>query len=784
MAKSASPVNSLSTNMDKLSVSDSKDQTNFILQIVEEDIRSGKHKEVVTRFPPEPNGFLHIGHAKSICLNFELSKRFGGRTHLRFDDTNPLTEEVEYIESIKNDVRWLGYDWGEHLYYASDYFDQLYEWAIVLIKKGLAYVDDQSVEEIRATRGSLTEPGVESPYRNRSIEENLDLFEKMKDGHFPDGKCVLRAKIDMSSSNMNMRDPILYRIIRSAHPNTGDKWIIYPMYDFVHGQSDSIEGITHSICTTEFELHRPLYEWFQEMLDIPRTRQIEFARLNLSYCVMSKRLLLHLVNNNMVAGWDDPRMPTISGLRRRGCTPESIRNFCSKIGLAKRKNTIQIELLENCIRDSLNKCSKRFFAILDPLLVEIENLDDTFSEVVEVNADPDHKRKLTFCKHIYVDRKDFSETPSSDFYRLYPGNEVRLFYTYWIKCTKVVKNGDVVEKIICEYDPKTKGGKPEDSTRKVKATIHWMSKHDLCPATFRWYSRLFTKPDPKEGTEGELGWLENLNKESLKVYRGYVEKKATEMKVGDPIQFERTGYFTKDPDSTESESVFNLTITLVDALIKNLGLIHNTVVLAGWLYVELLVLYVFHKHLYNGKKIDFRIFNKINMWRNVSQEYKIVVLANSLNLLFLPDSKRERKEFMWLLFSHSKAALMYFVAFKLLGEDANRQWSMMNLLTFKLLSLVDTLNRFSNFVEQKIEFLEWLHHMLFMVLYPLITLSEMMLVTSSFKFLKRFDRYKLFPSPMPNRYNFYVNLHHLYRLLPGPMFIYSAIFYFTKCKHT
>ncbi|EAN32605.1 glutamine--tRNA ligase [Theileria parva strain Muguga] len=570
MSSNLNNTEAVSSKMEKLNMASSRDQTNFILQIVEDDIKSGKHREVITRFPPEPNGFLHIGHAKSICLNFELPKKFGGRTHLRFDDTNPMSEEVMYIESIKNDVKWLGYDWGEHLYYASNYFDKLYEWALELIRKGLAYVDDQSVEEIRESRGSLTVPGKDSPYRNRTVEENLKLFEMMKDGEFPDGKCVLRAKIDMKSSNMNMRDPIMYRIIRAPHPNTGDKWIIYPMYDYVHGQSDSLECITHSICTTEFELHRPLYDWFQEKLGILRTRQIEFARLNLSYCVMSKRLLLHLVNTKIVSGWDDPRMPTISGLRRRGCTPESIRNFCNKIGVAKRENMIQIELLENCIREDLNKVSTRFFAVLDPLLVEIENLDDTFTEKVEVPCNnPNYTRTLTFSKRIYVDRKDFSESPSSDFYRLYQGNEVRLFYTYWIKCTKVVKNGDVVEKLVCEYDPKTKGGKLEDKSRKVKATIHWLGSNDWFPATFRWYSRLFTKPDPKEGTEGEFGWLENVNKESLKVYKGMAEKTATLLKVGEPIQFERTGYFTKDPDSTDTEHVFNLTITLVDSFASN-----------------------------------------------------------------------------------------------------------------------------------------------------------------------------------------------------------------------
>ncbi|KAK1932914.1 glutaminyl-tRNA synthetase family protein [Babesia divergens] len=542
------------------------DRSNFIYKIVESDVSEGRIKNVITRFPPEPNGYLHIGHAKSICLNFDLAKAFGGRTHMRFDDTNPLTEEALYIESIKNDVRWLGYDWGEHLYFASDYFQQLYDWAVLLIKKGLAYVDDQSVEEVRATRGSITEPGKESPFRNRSVEENLELFQKMRDGVFPNGHCMLRAKIDMASGNMNMRDPILYRIIHASHVNTGDKWCIYPMYDYAHGQSDSIEEISHSICTVEFENHRPLYDWFQEQLGITRTRQIEYARLNLTYCVMNKRLLIQLVNNGLVRGWDDPRMPTISGLRRRGCPAEAIRRFCRKVGVAKRENLIQIEMLEDCIRECMNEKATRLFAVLDPVLVEIENMEEDFEDYVEVPNFPEEgTRRLTFGKRFYVDRKDFMEEPTKDFYRLFVGNEVRLRHCYWVKCTGIVKNGDKIEKIICTHDPATKGGCAPPDGRKVKATIHWLHPKDASRAEIRWYSRLFTKPDPKEGLEEKGDWIKNFNHDSMRVYcESLCERQAASLNVGDPIHFERLGYFTKDPDSTESNVVFNLTIGIPD----------------------------------------------------------------------------------------------------------------------------------------------------------------------------------------------------------------------------
>ncbi|EDO08201.1 putative glutamine--tRNA ligase [Babesia bovis T2Bo] len=558
-----SPVSGIDTNPVDI-VDDDCDRTNFIYKIVESDVAEGRIKKVITRFPPEPNGFLHIGHAKSICLNFELAKAFGGRTHLRFDDTNPTTEDIIYIDSIKKDVQWLGYDWGEHLYFASDYFQQLYEWAVLLIKKGLAYVDDQSVEEIRETRGSITEPGKESPYRNRSIEENLDLFEKMRAGEFPDGYCSLRAKIDMASGNMNMRDPILYRIIRATHVNTGDQWIIYPMYDYAHGQCDSLENISHSICTVEFENHRPLYDWFQEKLEIPPTRQIEYARLNLTYCVMNKRLLIQLVKRGLVRGWDDPRMPTISGLRRRGCPAAAIRRFCRKVGVAKRENLIQIELLEDCMREVMNENAVRLFAVIDPLLVEIENLPEDFEEVVEVDG-AEGNRRLTFGKRFYVDRKDFMEEPSTGFHRLFVGNEVRLRHCYWIKCINFVKNNDKVEKLICTYDPSTKGGAAPPDGRKVKATIHWLNEKDSKPAEIRWYSRLFTKPDPKEGVVEKDDWIKNFNQNSMHIYEhSLCERAAADLEVGEPIHFERHGYFTKDPDSTDSHTVFNLTVGIPD----------------------------------------------------------------------------------------------------------------------------------------------------------------------------------------------------------------------------
>lgn len=551
--------------------------SNFLEEIIEEDLKSGKHKTIVTRFPPEPNGYLHIGHAKSICLNFGLAKKYGGRCHLRFDDTNPETEEKHYVEAIKEDIRWLGFDWGEHEYYASDYFDQLYEWAKLLIRKGLAYVDDSSAEEISKMRGTPTEPGIESPYRNRSIEENLDLFERMKNGEFPDGSKVLRAKIDMSSPNMHMRDPIMYRIKHVPHHRTGNKWCIYPTYDFAHGQSDFIEGITHSICTLEFALHRPLYDWFldniieDEEIKKRRTRQYEFARLNMTYTVMSKRLLLKLVQENYVNGWDDPRMPTISGLRRRGYTPEAIRDFAERVGVAKRDNIIELELLEHCIREDLNKRAKRVMAVLNPLKVIIENYpEDLVEELDAVNNPEDESmgtRKVPFCREIYIEKDDFMENPPDKYYRLSPGQEVRLRYAYFIKCNRVVKdeNGEIKE-IYCTYDPASRGGKSPDG-RKVKGTIHWVSARHAIKAEIRLYDKLFIKEDPLEVEEGKT-FIDNLNPDSLKIVEGFVEPSLKGVKPLEKFQFERVGYFCVDYDSTDEKPVFNRTVTLKDTWAK------------------------------------------------------------------------------------------------------------------------------------------------------------------------------------------------------------------------
>lgn len=544
----------------------------FIHQIIDEDLKTGRYNGVVTRFPPEPNGYLHIGHAKSICLNFGLAEEYKGRCHLRYDDTNPLKEEQEYIDAIREDVKWLGFDWGKHEYYASDYFEQLYEWAIDLIKKGKAYVCDLTPEEVREYRGTLTEPGKESPYRNRSVEENLDLFQRMRAGEFPDGSRTLRAKIDMASPNLNMRDPVMYRIIRATHPRTGDKWCIYPMYDFAHGQSDSIEGITHSICTLEFEDHRPLYDWFIKELGIYAPRQIEFARLNLTYTVMSKRRLLELVREGYVRGWDDPRMPTISGLRRRGFTPESIRQFCKLIGVAKADNTVDIALLEYCIREDLNKKAKRYMAVLNPLKVVIENYpDDLVEEMDAVNNPEDPSagtRKVPFSKVIYIEQDDFMENPHPKFYRLAPGKEVRLRYAYFIKCTDVIKDekGNIVE-LRCTYDPNTKGGNAPDG-RKVKATLHWVSAKHAFDAEIRLYDYLFLKPDPSDVPEGS-DWRSNINPNSLIVLSNCkLEPELKNLKVGDKVQFERQGYFCVDTDTTPEKMVFNRTVTLKDEWAK------------------------------------------------------------------------------------------------------------------------------------------------------------------------------------------------------------------------
>ncbi|MBA2132461.1 glutamine--tRNA ligase/YqeY domain fusion protein [Capillibacterium thermochitinicola] len=554
-----------------MSTTENNSPTNFIKNIINEDLKQNKNDgEVITRFPPEPNGYLHIGHAKSICLNFGLAAEYNGRCHLRFDDTNPSKEDMEYIESIKRDVRWLGFDWGEHLYYASDYFEQLYEYAELLIKAGKAYVCDLSPEEIRAYRGTLTEPGKNSPYRDRTVEENLDLFRRMRAGEFPDGSRVLRAKIDMASPNLNMRDPVIYRILRVPHHRTGDQWCIYPMYDFAHPLSDALEKITHSICTLEFEDHRPLYDWFIEQLPVPRKpQQIEFARLNLTYTMMSKRKLLQLVERGIVRGWDDPRMPTIAGLRRRGYTPAAIRDFCERIGVAKSNSTVDIALLEHCLREDLNKRAPRVMAVLRPLKVVLENYPEGQVEELEAVNNPEDPamgvRKVPFSKVLYIEEDDFMEDPPKKFYRLAPGREVRLRYGYFIKCTGVIKDesGKVVE-LRCTYDPETKGGSAPDG-RKVKATLHWVSAAHAVPAEVRLYDHLFTVEDPGAAED----WESCLNPNSLEVLTSaMVEPSLRDAKPEDRFQFERLGYFCVDPDTTAGRLVFNRTVTLRDTWAK------------------------------------------------------------------------------------------------------------------------------------------------------------------------------------------------------------------------
>ncbi len=548
----------------------------FIRTIVAGDLASGKHDgRVQTRFPPEPNGYLHIGHAKSICLNFGIAlENSPGQCNLRFDDTNPCKEESEYVESIQEDVRWLGFDWGDREFYASDYFDQLYDWAIQLIKAGKAYVCDLTPEQTREYRGTLTEPGKESPFRDRPVEENLDLFERMRAGEFEDGARVLRAKIDMASPNLNMRDPVLYRILHADHHRTGDKWCIYPMYDFTHGQSDSIERITHSICTLEFENHRPLYDWFLDALDIYHPQQIEFARLNLTYTVMSKRKLLTLVEEGLVGGWDDPRLPTIGGLRRRGFSPEAIRSFCRRIGVAKFNSVIDIALLEHCVREDLNKRSSRVMAVLRPLKVVIDNYpEDQTDELDAVNnpEDPDAgTRKVPFSRVLYIEQDDFREDPPKKFFRLAPGREVRLRYAYFITCVDVVKDektGEVLE-LHCTYDPATRGGSAPDG-RKVKSTIHWVSAPHALEAEVRLYDHLFTKEDPEEAEEGE-DYRANLDPGSLEVLPTcYIEPSLAEAEPGSRYQFERLGYFCVDSvDSSKEKLVFNRTATLRDTWAK------------------------------------------------------------------------------------------------------------------------------------------------------------------------------------------------------------------------
>ena len=546
--------------------------TDFIRAMVEEDLRTNKWDgRVVTRFPPEPNGYLHIGHAKSICLNFGIAQEFGGVCHLRFDDSNPITEKVEYVESIKEDVRWLGFDWGEHEYYASDYFEQLCEWAVQLIKAGRAYVCDLDQEVFsKEYRGTVTQPGKESPYRNRSIEENLDLFERMRAGEFEEGSRVLRAKIDVASPNMLMRDPVMYRILKAPHHRTGDTWCIYPMYDFTHGQSDSVEKVTHSLCTLEFEVHRPLYDWYLDQLGVYHPRQTEFARLNLTYTILSKRRLIELVEEGHVNGWDDPRMPTLCGLRRRGYTPESIREFCRRAGVAKADSTSEVELLDHCLRENLNKKAPRVMGVLDPLRVVIDNYPET--QVEELDAvnnpeDPDAgTRKVPFSRVLYIEREDFMEDPPKKFYRLAPGREVRLRYAYFVKCVDVVKDdqtGKVVE-LRCAYDPETRGGDNPPDGRKVKATLHWVSAAHALDAEVRLYDHLFTKEFPGDVAEGE-GWWDSVNPNSLEILASCkVEPSLASASPGDRCQFERKGYFCVDLDSSEGKLVFNRTVTLRD----------------------------------------------------------------------------------------------------------------------------------------------------------------------------------------------------------------------------
>lgn len=548
-----------------------KVQKNFLEEIIENDLKEGKVKAIQTRFPPEPNGYLHIGHAKSICINFGLAQKYGGKTNLRFDDTNPVKEDTEYVDSIKEDIKWLGFNWAIERY-ASDYFEQLYQWAIELIKKGKAYVDDQTNEEIRLNRGTVTSPGKDSPYRNRSIEENLQLFEQMREGKFADGEKTLRAKIDMAHPNMNMRDPIMYRIIHTSHHRTGDKWCIYPMYDYAHGESDSIENITHSICTLEFDIHRPLYDWFIEQLGIFPSHQYEFARLNITNTVMSKRKLLQLVKEGYVKGWDDPRMPTICGLRRRGYTPESIRNFCEDIGVAKRDNLIDYSRLEGSLRDDLNKRADRVMGVLHPIKLIIDNCPDDFVDELEAVNNPEDEskgtRKITFSNTLYIEADDFMEDAPKKYFRLTPGQEVRLRYAYIVKCTHCDKdeNGNVIA-VHCTYDPASRGGNAADG-RKIKGTIHWVNAKDCVNAEVRLFDRLFDAEIPDKVEEGKT-FLDNLNPNSLTVLKNCKMEKAV---IGaehlKKYQFERLGYFSVDYDSTKDYLVFNRTCTLKDSWAK------------------------------------------------------------------------------------------------------------------------------------------------------------------------------------------------------------------------
>ena len=546
------------------------ERRDFIREIVAADVAAGRVGEVVTRFPPEPNGYLHIGHAKSIGLNFGVAEENGGRCHLRFDDTNPIKEEQEYIDAIQADLRWLGYDWGEHLHHASDYFDQLYDWAVHLIRNGDAYVDDLSADEIREHRGTLTEPGRDSPWRDRPADESLDLFERMRAGEFENGARVLRAKIDMAAPNINLRDPVLYRIVHATHPRTGDRWCVYPTYDFAHGQSDAIEGVTHSLCTLEFEIHRPLYDWLIEHLPVPsRPRQYEFARLNLTYTVLSKRFLLRLVNEGHVRGWDDPRMPTISGLRRRGFPAEGIRDFVDMVGVSRTDSVIEVGQLEHAVRAVLNRTAARRFGVLDPLKVVIDDYPADQVEEIEVPNNPEDPeagtRRVPFARELWIEREDFQEVPAPKFFRLAPGREVRLRAAYFVTCTDVVKDaaGRVVE-LHCTYDPATRGGDAPDG-RRPKATLHWVAAATAVPAEVRLYDHLFTRPDP--GADGDL--MADLNPASETIVPGaMLEPSLRDTPVGTTVQFERLGYFTPDPDSRPDALVFDRTLTLKDTWAK------------------------------------------------------------------------------------------------------------------------------------------------------------------------------------------------------------------------
>ena len=543
---------------------------NFLEEIIEESMAKGE-KRVQTRFPPEPNGYLHIGHAKSICINFGLAKKYGGKCNLRFDDTNPVKEDTEYVDSIKRDIQWLGFDWAAE-YYASDYFDQLYEWAVELIKKGLAYVDDQTQEQIRETRGTISEPGTPSPWRDRSVEENLDLFERMRKGEFADGEKVLRAKIDMAHPNMLFRDPIMYRIIHADHHRTGDKWCIYPMYDYAHGQCDSIEKITHSICTLEFDVHRPLYDWFIEALDIYPSHQYEFARLNLTYTMMSKRNLLKLVKEGVVMGWDDPRMPTICALRRKGYTPASVRAFAEMVGVAKRDNVIDLAKMEFCVREDLNKVAERRMAVLNPLKVVITNWEEGRVEMRKAVNNPEDEaagmREVPFSKVLYIERDDFMENPPKKYFRLSPGQEVRLRYSYLIKCEEVIKDaeGNVVE-LRCTYDPLSGDGSSSEG-RRVKGVIHWVSADHAVKAEVRLFDTLFLTENPNDTSNGQTSWEDNLNPNSMVKVEGWLEPSLKDAPVGKTYQFERVGYFCPDTDSTADHIVFNRTVTLKDSWAK------------------------------------------------------------------------------------------------------------------------------------------------------------------------------------------------------------------------